>query len=73
MKKQKHQESSEVFDMKTTIIIEHRDEYNRTSNKVTVESYEITLSEIIRAFEQALRGAGFIVDGTLDIIDEKTL
>lgn len=73
MKKQKQQESSEVFDMKTTITIEHRDEYNRPSNKVTVESYDITLPEIIRAFEHALRGAGFIFDGTLDIIDEKTL
>lgn len=72
MKKQK-QESSEVFDMKTTIIIEHRDEYNKTSNKVTFESYEITLPELLRAYEQALRGAGFIFDGTLDIIDEKTL
>lgn len=68
-----NKEKSEKFQMKTTIIIENRDSYNETSNKLTMESYEITLPELLRVFEQSLRGAGFIFDGTLEIIDEKSI
>lgn len=63
----------EAFSVKTTIVIEHRNLDNQTIEKYTAENYNESLHELIRCFEQTLRGAGFIFDGTLQIIDEKEI
>lgn len=75
MKNNKRYENNQedTFMMKTTIIIEHRNLNNQTTEKYTAENYNESLHELIRYFEQTLRGAGFIFDGTLQIIDEKEI
>jgi hypothetical protein len=74
MKNKNYQTNQEdVFSIKTTIVIEHRNLNNQTVEKYTAENYNETLHELIRCFEQTLRGAGFIFDGTLQIIDEKEI
>jgi hypothetical protein len=74
MKNKSYQANQEeIFSMKTTIIIEHRNLNNQTVEKYTAENYNESLHELIRCFEQTLRGAGFIFDGTLQIIDEKEI
>ena len=40
-------------------------------NHVTMETNAVTLDDILPAFEQFLKGAGFSFDGHLDIIDEE--
>lgn len=72
-KKTKTQDENERFELKTTIIMEHRDSYNRTSEKITLETYGVTISDLLRSFEQALRGAGFQFKGVLEIIDEEQI
>jgi len=75
MKNNKRYENNQedTFMMKTTIIIEHRNLNNQTTEKYTAENYNESLHELIRCFEQTLRGAGFLFDGTLQIIDEKEI
>jgi hypothetical protein len=75
MKNNKRYENTQedTFMMKTTIVIEHRNLNNQTTEKYTAENYNESLHELIRCFEQTLRGAGFLFDGTLQIIDEKEI
>lgn len=72
-KKIKTQNHNESFLLKTTIIMEHRDTSNQVSEKMTIETYGVTISELLRSFEQALRGAGFQFKGVLEIIDEEQI
>ena len=69
----KIKQEKESFFSKTTVTIEHRDTSNKTTEKITLETYDETLPDLLRCFEQALRGAGFIFEGTLQIIDEKEI
>lgn len=72
-KKNQKQTEDECFELKTTIIMEHRDLHNRVSEKMILETYGITISDLLRSFEQALRGAGFQFKGVLEIIDEEKI
>ena len=72
-KKIKKEEQEERFELKTTIIMEHRDLYNRISEKMVLETYGVTISDLLRSFEQALRGAGFQFKGVLEIVDEEQI
>jgi len=73
MSKKNEKRDDEKFELKTTIIMEHRDLYNHVSEKMTLETYGITISDLLRSFEQALRGAGFQFKGVLGIIDEEQI
>lgn len=72
-KKRKTSDNHEHFLLKTTIIMEHRDSTNQVSEKVILETYGITISDLLRSFEQALRGAGFQFKGVLEIVDEEQI
>lgn len=51
--------------------IKEKDETNRFDNtRVEVEVDDVCLPEIIKAFEDFLRGCGFAFDGELDIVED---
>lgn len=43
----------------------------QVSHEVEVTTYDVTLTEIIQAFEDYLRGCGFVFDGNLTIINDE--
>ena len=54
-----------------TFICEHRNPWDDSlDSKVTVETNNVSLPDILAEFEQFLRGAGFHFDGQLDIVEE---
>lgn len=59
---------------KITFVCEHPSllDSNRNLAKITYESNREYLYDIIEDFEDFLRGAGFVVDGKLEIVEEST-
>ena len=54
-----------------TFTCENRNPWDETlSSRVTFETNEETLPEILADFERFLRGAGFVFDGQLDIVEQ---
>ena len=57
---------------KYTFTCEYTDISGRPDgSKITIEVQEDTLMSVVEAFERFLKGAGFIFDGYLQIVDEE--
>jgi hypothetical protein len=55
---------------KFTFIAEHKDLYGgHAGNKITHEFEAENLSDVLENFECFIRGAGYVVEGTLDFVD----
>ena len=49
-----------------------RDENENVVSRTRHTTADETLSDVLHAFELFLRGAGFVFDGTLDIVNDNT-
>lgn len=56
-------------------ICEHTDAWNGDSvvTRTTVETNNVVLQDVLQDFEDFLRGAGFQIQGKLEIVDEQSL
>lgn len=58
--------------MKFKFVGEHVDLYtDKTVSTVSIDLNADTLGEVIHTFEDFLRGCGYVIDGSLDIINEE--
>ena len=56
---------------KYTFTCEYEDIFtSKPDGKITLEVTEDSLTNVVEAFERFLRGAGFVFDGHLDIVDD---
>lgn len=55
-----------------TFICEHRNAWDESlSNRITVETENVFIDEVIEDFEDFLRGCGFKFDGKLEIVPQE--